>query len=249
MDYGKFTLEELKKGYLFDKDKEAYVCIYCEQTFPAGQIFSMDGNFYMAEHAVAKHIAKEHDGSFERLVNADTKYNTLTQNQRELMTLFYSGLTDSEIAKKSGISDSTVRRQRFTFREKAKQARLYLAVYEQVFEDHMDNENAFIPIHDKAIHVDDRYLITEQEKRHILETSFKSLSPLVLKNFSPKEKKKIVILGKIAGEFQRERHYSEKEVNEILKPVYEDYMTLRRYLVMYGFMERTKDGAEYWLTV
>ena len=39
MDYGKFTLEELKKGYRFDKDKEAYVCIYCEQTFPAGQIF------------------------------------------------------------------------------------------------------------------------------------------------------------------------------------------------------------------
>lgn len=249
MDYGKLSLEELKKGYQFVKEKDAYVCIYCDQTFQEGQIFSIGGHFYVAEHAVAKHIAAEHESNFAQLVNSDTKYNTLTQNQRELMTLFYAGLTDGEIAKKSGISDSTVRRQRFTFREKAKQARLYLAIYEQVFEEHAENENAFIPIHDKAIYVDDRYLITEQEKRHILETSFKTLSPLVLKNFSPKEKKKIVILGKIAEEFDRGKHYSEKEVNEILKPVFEDYMTLRRYLVMYGFMERTKDGAEYWLTI
>ena len=249
MDYGKLTLEELKKGYRFDKEKDAYVCIYCDKTFPAGQIFSIGDQFYVAEHAVAKHIAGEHDGNFTQLVNADTKYNTLTQNQRELLTMFHAGLTDSEIAKKSGISDSTVRRQRFTFREKAKQARLYLAMYEQVFEDQSEHENAFIPIHDKAIYVDDRYLITEQEKRHILETSFQSLTPLVLKSFSPKEKKKIVILGKIAEQFQRGKHYSEKEVNEILKPVYEDYMTLRRYLVMYGFMERTKDGAKYWLTM
>ncbi|WP_394924539.1 DUF2087 domain-containing protein [uncultured Robinsoniella sp.] len=249
MDYGKLTLEELKKGYRYDKEKDAYVCIYCDKIFSAGQIFSIGDQFYVAERAAAKHIAGEHNGNFTQLVNADTKYNTLTQNQKELMTLFYAGLTDSEIARKSGISDSTVRRQRFTFREKAKQARLYLAVYEQVFEDHAENENAFIPIHDKAIYVDDRYLITEQEKRHILDTSFQSLSPLVLKAFSPKEKKKIVILGKIAEEFQRGKHYTEKEVNEILKPVFEDYMTLRRYLVMYGFMERTKDGAQYWLTM
>ena len=42
--------------------------------------------------------------------------------------------------------------------------------------------------------------------------------------------------------------YSECEVNEILKPIYDDYMTIRRYLIMYGFMERTRDGRQYWLT-
>ena len=41
---------------------------------------------------------------------------------------------------------------------------------------------------------------------------------------------------------------TEQEVNEILRPIYEDYMTIRRYLIMYGFMERTKDGRQYWLT-
>ena len=64
----------------------------------------------------------------------------------------------------------------------------FLAVYGQVFEAKATTDNATIPIHNSAIYVDDRYVITEQEKQHILETSFCSLEPLVLKAFSPKEK-------------------------------------------------------------
>ena len=56
-----------------------------------------------------------------------------------------------------------------------------------------------------------------------------------------------MILGKIAEQFEHGRQYSEKEVNQILKPIFEDFATLRRYLIMYGFMERTRDGAAYWL--
>ena len=91
-------------------------------------------------------------------------------------------------------------------------------------------------------------MITEQERRHILETSFSSLIPLVLKSFSPKEKKKVVILTKIAEQFEKGKIYNEKEVNQILQPIFDDYMSLRRYLIMYGFMERTQDGSKYWLT-
>ena len=72
--------------------------------------------------------------------------------------------------------------------------------------------------------------------------------PLVLKTFSPKEKNKVVILTKIAEQFEKGKTYSEKEINQILKPTYEDHITLRRYLIMYGFMERAKDGSKYWLT-
>ena len=96
--------------------------------------------------------------------------------------------------------------------------------------------------------MDDRYLITERERNHILETTFSSFEPLVLKNFSAKEKKKVVILTKIAEQFETGKSYTEKEVNQILRPIYEDYTTLRRYLIMYGFMERAKDGSSYWMT-
>lgn len=248
MDYGKLTLDELKQGYRYDIEKDTYICNYCEQQFEVGQIFSIENRFYEAEHAVSKHIKAIHRGNLSQLLTSETKYNTLTQNQKELLSLFASGVSDKEIAKISGVTEATIRRQRFTFREKAKQAKLYLAVYEQVFEAKPAKDNAIIPIHNNAVYVDDRYLITEQEKQHILETSFRSLEPLVLKVFSPKEKKKVVILTKIAEQFENEKQYSENEVNQILKPIFEDYITIRRYLIMYGFMERTSDGSKYWLT-
>jgi hypothetical protein len=34
-------------------------------------------------------------------------------------------------------------------------------------------------------------------------------------------------------------------VNEILKNAYEDYATLRRYLIEYDFMDRKADGSQY----
>ena len=248
MDYSKVTLDELKKGYRYNKDNNAYICNYCEQHFEVGQIFSIGNNLYTAEHAISKHIQMLHGGNLSQLISSNTKYNTLTQNQKDLITLFASGMSDKEMAKKLGVTEATIRRQRFTFREKAKQAKYYLAIYEQIFEKKVHSENAIIPIHNHAIYVDDRYLITEQERRHILETSFSSLTPLVLKSFSPKEKKKVVILTKIAEQFEKGKLYNEKEVNQILQPIFDDYMSLRRYLIMYGFMERTQDGSKYWLT-
>ncbi len=248
MDYGKLTLEDIKHGYRFHEKVNAYQCNYCEKAFEVGQVFSIDGNFYDAEHAAAKHIEFEHRGGFQQLLHSDTKYNMLTDNQKKLLTLFYSGLSDTEIAKKLDVSASTVRHQKFTFREKAKQAKLYLAIYDHVFENKALSNDAIISIHNNAIYCDDRYIITEKEREHILKTSFTSLNPLKLKAFSPKEKKKVVILTKIAEHFQRGKEYSEKEVNQILTAIYEDHVTLRRYLIMYGFMERTKDGSKYWLT-
>jgi hypothetical protein len=247
VDYGRLALDEIKNGYRFDEKADAYVCIYCEKAFQAGQVFSIEGKFYAPENAAAKHNETKHGSGVEQLIYADTKYNTLTEKQRELLLLFHSNMPDAEIAIKLGVSSSTVRHQKFTFREKAKQAKLYLAIFESVFDGSLPNEEAIIPIHNNAIYYDDRYVITEQEKTHILETFFESMRPLRLKAFSPKEKNKVVILAKIAEQFKVGEKYAEKEVNQILKPIFGDYQALRRYLIMYGFMERTKDGSSYWL--
>ena len=247
MDYSKITLDELKKGYRYDKEHDIYICNYCAQNFEVGQIYSISNNFYTAEHAVSKHIEITHGSNLSQLISADTKYNTLTQNQKDLILLFASGISDKEMASKLGVTEATIRRHRFTFREKAKQAKYYLAIYEQSLGLKEVSENAIMPIHNHASYVDDRYLITEPERLRILENFFSSFNPLVLKTFSTKEKNKVVILTKIAEQFEKDKTYSEKEINQILKPIYEDYMTLRRYLIMYGFMERAKDGSKYWL--
>jgi predicted transcriptional regulator len=63
-----------------------------------------------------------------------------------------------------------------------------------------------------------------------------------------KRKKFLVILRWLATLFQAERLYSEVEVNAVLKAVYEeDYVSLRRELVDYGYLHRERGGGKYWL--
>ena len=88
-------------------------------------------------------------------------------------------------------------------------------------------EEELIKVHRGATMVDDRYFITEAEQEKIIRTVFSSVDPLKLKFFSAKEKKKIVILNKIAAQFEKDRVYTEAEVNDILSDIYEDYVTLR----------------------
>ncbi|MEU5017260.1 DUF2087 domain-containing protein [Streptomyces angustmyceticus] len=45
--------------------------------------------------------------------------------------------------------------------------------------------------------------------------------------------------------FERDREYSEREVNEALLTVHEDCSALRRYLVVAGLLTRPKDGSSY----
>jgi DNA-binding CsgD family transcriptional regulator len=245
MDYGQFTLDELKNGYRFDAETDQYVCSACGQRYREGQVYPMDGGWFTAQHAAKRHVAATHGGSAALLIGADTKYNTLTETQRELLTRIASGANDREIAQALSISEATVRRQRFNFREKAKQARLYLATYERVFE--TAATEALMPIPEQVNFVDDRFMITEAEREKMLKSLFESLQPLRLKAFPPKEKKKVVILTEIAKLFEPGRRYTEREINEILTPVYADYVTIRRYLIAYNLMNRLRDGSAYWL--
>ena len=51
-------------------------------------------------------------------------------------------------------------------------------------------------------------------------------------------KKREVVLERIAESFARGRNYTEQEVNEIIKPIHDDYCTIRRELIGFGLMER-----------
>lgn len=62
-----------------------------------------------------------------------------------------------------------------------------------------------------------------------------------------KNKKFIVILRWLATLFEEGKHYTEREISDMLKQKHEDYALLRRYLVEYGFMRRERGGGDYWL--
>jgi len=245
MDYEKYTLEELKRGYFFDEVSSVYGCIFCGQSFFVGQVYPIGGEFFDAKHGVLKHINQKHESVLEQLIHSKTKYNTFTENQKELLTLFDSGMSDTEIAQQLNISASTVRHQKFTFREKAKQAKMYLAIYEQVFDKEHLMENMPDVAHIKA--TNNPFEATNKAKEQVLNAAFESLSPLKLKVFPRKEKRKIVVLSKISEEFEHDKRYSEKEVIELLGKIFHDHALIRRYLIDFGFLGRTNDGKEYWL--
>jgi hypothetical protein len=47
-----------------------------------------------------------------------------------------------------------------------------------------------------------------------------------------------VILEYVVERFRADRQYAEAEVNELLKLLYDDHVSLRRYLVDEGLLER-----------
>lgn len=63
-----------------------------------------------------------------------------------------------------------------------------------------------------------------------------------------KQKKTLVLLRWLATLFEPGRLYSEVEVNEILKAAFpEDYVSLRRDLIAFGYVQREPGGRKYWL--
>jgi len=246
------SIKEIENGFSYDVINQIYTCLICGKKYEKSEIFPIDGKFYDALKSIKIHIEKEHGNMFEVLASIDKKMIGITDNQKELMKMVYEGLSDKEIAQKIGVATATVRHQRFVFREKAKQAKLYLSIFEIVEKASSErkggnSDDKIVDIHGDAKMVDDRYSITKSGEEKILASVFESLQPLKLKVFSSKEKKKIVTLRKIASQFEQGRKYTEKEVNFTLITIYEDFATIRRYLVEYGFMERTNDCKEYWL--
>lgn len=66
-----------------------------------------------------------------------------------------------------------------------------------------------------------------------------------LRSIPAQRKKRVVVLRELLKRFEPERRYAEREVNDILGRAHEDVATLRRELIMYGFMNRER--GEYWL--
>lgn len=67
-----------------------------------------------------------------------------------------------------------------------------------------------------------------------------------LKQIPTKQKKLLVILRWLAGQFEPEKRYTETEVNNILRQYHEDYASLRRELIDFHLLKRESGGNLYW---
>jgi len=239
-----YSISDIKKGYL-DKD-DKYVCLICGETVEKGIIYPKDDMFYEAERFMKLHIESAHGSVFEWLIEMNKSVTGLSQHQSKLLKLFYSGMSDEEVKNEMGIgSSSTIRNHKFVLREKERQAKIFLVLMELLKEgsDKAYNMKSRISSASKGRRND----LTQEEKDKIIERYFPEGVNGPLKEVSMREKSRIVVLEQLAGRFQKDKIYSEKEVNEILKEAFPDFVTLRRYLIEYGFMDRKNDGSQYWI--
>ncbi|CAA7602292.1 GIY-YIG nuclease superfamily [Acididesulfobacillus acetoxydans] len=239
------SLAELKNGYCEEPD--GYRCLACGRSIEKGVVYEHGSVLYEAQRYIRIHIEETHGSMFEFLIHLDKRFTGLTEHQNKLLRLFYLGKSDEEIKRDMQIgSTATIRNHRFVLKEKERQARLFLTLME-LLKAKKSKPTALIPPSASGTMIDGRHLLSDPENERILKKYFPHGLNGPLQTLHMKEKSKLAVLRQIAQRFAEGRFYSEKEVNEILKSVYVDYVALRRSMIEYGFMKRLPDGSRYWL--
>jgi DNA-binding CsgD family transcriptional regulator len=234
-----YTMKDYQQGYT--QIGEVLHCLYCDQTYRIGVVYPQDQDLLTAPLAMQAHLARVHQGALAALFAQGRESLGLAQAQFDILQLQAKGLTDTVIAQRMGISTSTVRNHRFKLREKERQATRFLAVLNNM---HDGQKETLLP-HPGATQLDERYDITPKEQQQILKNLMDEKG--WISTWPSKEKRKLVLLAKLSEDLAPQKNYSEQAVNEILQQHVADYVTVRRYLIEYGFLQRTRDGRTYWV--
>ncbi|NPV93186.1 MAG: DUF2087 domain-containing protein [Firmicutes bacterium] len=229
-------VEAIKRGYVYEPEDEEYACLVCGRRFSRGIIYPVDDCLADAEQAVKLHLRSEHGSMFEYLLGMDKRYTGLTEHQKEVLLLVHQGMSDREIAQRLNTgSTSTIRNHRFSFREREKTAKVFLAIMGLLKADSRGRSSR--PA------MDDR---SDEEK--VLAAYLREGPKGPLSRLPKKASQRLMVLRHLAGRFEPGREYAEKEVNQVLREVYHDHVTLRRNMVDYGILDRLPDGSRYWVT-
>ncbi|MFF2885402.1 DUF2087 domain-containing protein [Paenibacillus sp. NPDC057967] len=243
--------EEIKQGYVYEGRTQSYCCLLCGEQFEEGEIFKLpdtDRLFTAAKYA-GYHVQSAHGSMLDYLLSLDKKASGLTDVQKQLVRDFAQGLSDREIVQRTGGSASTIRNHRFVLKEKAKQAKVLLAVMD-LMEGGEESVPKFMPVHRTATVMDERFAITEEEYDKILQQYLPEGPEGPLASIPGKEKRKVALLRHMASFFKLGERYTEDEVNVRLMGFSDDhYVSLRRYLVEYGYLDREDDGSAYWIPI
>ncbi|SCJ60796.1 Uncharacterized protein conserved in bacteria (DUF2087) [uncultured Clostridium sp.] len=242
------SIEQIKKGYI--EDGEYIKCLICDKIFTIGRVYEVDGKFYDARKTAEIHIQEKHKSMLSYLLNMNTAFTGISEVQKGILELIAMGLSDKEIAAKLKVANSTIRNHRYKLREKEKQAKLFLAMMDLLSNGinkkiNILDDSTICDSHKSATTLDDRFNITDEEKSKVIEVYMDENKRL--KSYPAREKKKVIVLEEISKNFKYGKKYSEKEINRILARIFDDYVTLRRALIEYGFLDRSNDCSEYWV--
>ncbi|MBL4933129.1 DUF2087 domain-containing protein [Clostridium paridis] len=109
------SIDDFKRGYVWNSKNGEFICLICGEGI---------GN---SDESKNSHII-EHGSQIERLLSLEKKYTGLTDIQKELLQMISNKYSDKEISVNLACTESTVRNMRFALRERARQARAFLAI-------------------------------------------------------------------------------------------------------------------------
>lgn len=237
-------LDDMVRGYSFQRDKSQYLCLICGKSFEEGEVFPVGERFFNAERMCARHIEESHGSVFDYLITFNKGLTGLSDQQRDVLIQLHAKQTDQQVAQALKLTPTTIRHYRFKFREKERQAKVFLALMMSL-KDSPSDALGIVEPHRSATTLDERYHITEKERKEVLSNYFNEAGQLL--QFPSKEKRKVIVLTELSKVFKAGTIYTEKEVKNLLSRIYEDHVTLRRYLIEYGFLDRNTDGSGYWV--
>ncbi len=236
--YQEFTISDYQQGYV--ETTTDYCCVFCQETFDKEEIYPVDGAFFTAKKRMIQHITEHHGTVLSALLALPKEQTGLSESQQEILQLFAQDVSDTVIAQRLGISSSTVRNHRFKLKEKQRQATVFLSIMSLLQEPRCCR----LTKGQRCLMIAMPLRLVKEKRSLLLILMKRGLS----NSFPAKKKRKIVVLSVLAQKFDPKKNYSEAAVNDVLKQAITDYVTVRRYLIEYGFMQRTKDGKTYWLT-
>jgi hypothetical protein len=238
------SIKAIGRGFTRDRASRSLLCVFCAERFERGLVHEVEGRRVSARRAAEAHIEKVHGGVFAALLGLGKGATGISETQEAFLSAAYSGVDDSAIAVAlGGISTSAVRNHRFQFRKRVIEARILLALA-KILERRQAAGGRFV-VFDPAMPMrDERAAVTAAEAAAITAKFFEN-GGVRLKRFPPKEKQRLVVLARIADRIDRDRTFTETEINAILRESLDDYVGLRRYLVDYRFLERKPDGSAY----
>jgi DNA-binding CsgD family transcriptional regulator len=218
--------------------------LFCDFQVREGLVYPLEGGALAeAGFAIKQHIQTEHGSSLEALLTIDPKVSGLTEIQRQVYLLLARGKGDQEVAQLTGKAASTIRNHRYNLRERGREAKVLAAIAQMLAPREKED---FVQYPESLTVRDERTIITTAEHDQVIAKFFGGKDGKRLTKFPKKEKQKLVILDALSRRFEQRVTYKESEINDILQESYDDYVTLRRYLIEYGFLNRDPGGIRYW---
>ena len=91
-------------------------------------------------------------------------------------------------------------------------------------------------------------ILKKRNKQERTDVGIKKISGKLVQ-YPSKRPLRILALLKVAEDFEKERTYTEKEVNEVIRKniTFSDHERIRREMYQYKIMNRLPNGSQYWL--